>query len=225
MIYVLEDDNNICKFVLYALNNAGYEAEGFTHPQNFWNALEQRIPCLLLLDVLLPNENGLHILDTLRKRSDTQNMPIIMLTAKSTEYDKVIALDRGADDYIVKPFGTMELISRIRALLRRTKLPKNQEEYVCGKLYLCPAKHLVLVNGENMILTCKEFEMLLLMMKNRGRVYTREELLSEIWGYAFDSKSRTVDVHIRTLRSKLGDCGMYIETIRGVGYRFTDRQV
>ncbi|MBQ8515450.1 MAG: response regulator transcription factor [Ruminococcus sp.] len=220
MIYILDDENNTCEFVLYALSRAGYKAEGFSHPQDFWNALGQRVPSLLLLDVMLPGEDGLQILDQLRKRSDTQNMPVIMLTAKSTEYDKVIALDKGADDYIVKPFGTMELISRIRALLRRTKAAKNQEEYVCGNLYMCPVKHLVLVNKENVVLTLKEFEILLLMMKNYGRVYTREELLSEVWGYTFGNESRTVDVHMRTLRAKLGDCGKYIETIRGVGYRF-----
>ena len=147
----------------------------------------------------------------------------MMLTARSTEYDKVIALDRGADDYIVKPFGTMELISRIRAMLRRAALPELVEEYVCGTLALYPEKHLVLAEGKEIILTLKEFDILCLMIRHRGRVYTRDELLSEVWGYQFDGESRTVDVHMRTLRSKLGECGKYIETIRGVGYRFTSK--
>lgn len=224
MIYMLEDDDNIRNFVLYALNSAGFEAEGFAHPNEFWECLAQRVPSLLLLDVMLPDEDGLQILDKLRRRSDTRRMLILMLTAKSTEYDKVIALDRGADDYLAKPFGTMELISRIRALLRRAEQPVDIEEYICGELYVCPAKHKVSVGRKDVVLTLKEYEMLLLMMKNCGRVYTRDELLSEVWGYQFDSESRTVDVHMRTLRAKLGNCGRYIETIRGIGYRFNARE-
>ncbi|MBQ8296535.1 MAG: response regulator transcription factor [Ruminococcus sp.] len=220
MIYMLEDDDNIRNFVLYALTNSGFEAEGFSHPSDFWEILEKKIPSLLLLDVMLPDEDGLQILENLRKRPDTRNMPIIMLTAKATEYDKVIALDKGADDYIAKPFGTMELISRVRALLRRVESPKNLEEYICDDLYVCPSKHIIRAGGKDVLLTLKEFEILLLLMKNRGRVYTRDELLSEVWGYTFDSESRTVDVHIRTLRAKLGECGRYIETVRGIGYRF-----
>ncbi len=223
MIYMLEDDDNIRNFVLYALSSSGFEAEGFAHPNDLWKKLDQAIPSLLLLDVMLPDEDGLQILDKLRKRSDTCRLPIIMLTAKSTEYDKVIGLDMGADDYLAKPFGTMELISRIRALLRRADKPAKIEEYVCGELYVCPAKHRIRAGKTDVVLTLKEYEILLLMMKNSGRVYTRDELLSNVWGYQFDGESRTVDVHIRTLRSKLGDCGKYIETVRGVGYRFNDK--
>lgn len=224
MIYLLEDDDNIRSFVIYALNNSGFETEGFAHPKDFRKALEKRIPDLLLLDIMLPDEDGLHILAKLRKKSETARLPIIMLTAKSTEYDKVVGLESGADDYIAKPFGTMELISRIRALLRRAGSFTEAEEYTCGDLYVCPSKHTIKVGENEIVLTLKEYELLLLMMKNSGRVYTRDELLTRIWGYNFDGESRTVDVHMRTLRSKLGDCGKYIETIRGIGYRFTGKE-
>lgn len=224
MIYMLEDDDNIRNFVLYALKNSGLDAEGFSYPKEFWKALDKKVPSLLLLDIMLPDEDGLSILARLRKRSDTRKLPIIMLTAKSTEYDKVMGLDGGADDYIAKPFGTMELISRIRALLRRTEDSSGTDEYTCGALYVCPSKHIIQVSGADITLTLKEYEMLLLMMKNSGRVFTRDELLSEIWGYNFDGESRTVDVHMRTLRSKLGDCAKYIETVRGIGYRFCSRE-
>ncbi len=224
MIYMLEDDDNIRNFVLYALTSAGMEAEGFAHPQAFWDAVNLKTPSLVLLDIMLPEEDGLQILDKLRRRSDTHRIPVMMLTAQSTEYDKVIALDRGADDYMVKPFGTMELISRIRALLRRFAMPEHVDEHVCGTLSVFPKKHLVLANGMEIVLTLKEFDLLLLMMQHRGRVYTRDELLSEVWGYQFDGESRTVDVHMRTLRAKLGSCGKYIETVRGVGYRFSGKE-
>ncbi len=222
MIYLLEDDDNIRGFVTYALNNSGFEAAGFAHPSEFWPALEKKQPELLLLDIMLPDEDGLTILGKLRKRNDTKDLPIIMLTAKTTEYDKVVGLDSGADDYIAKPFGTMELISRVKALLRRTKNTAN-EEYVCGELYVCPEKHIIKAGSEDISLTLKEYEMLLMLIKNTGRVFTRDELLSEIWGYNFDGESRTVDVHIKTLRTKLGDCGKYIETVRGIGYRISDK--
>ncbi len=224
MIYLLEDDDNIRNFVLYALHNSGLEADGFAHPKEFWKSLDKKMPSLLLLDIMLPDEDGLQILAKLRRRSDTKKLPIIMLTAKSTEYDKVMGLDGGADDYIAKPFGTMELISRVRALLRRTDSFDNGEEYICGDLYVCPSKHIIRVHGNDIILTLKEYELLLLMFKNSGKVFTRDELLSEIWGYNFDGESRTVDVHMRTLRSKLGDCAKYIETIRGIGYRFNGKE-
>lgn len=224
MIYMLEDDDNIRNFVLYALTSAGMEAEGFAHPEDFWNAVNLKTPSLILLDVMLPEEDGLQILDKLRRRSDTLRIPVLMLTAKSTEYDKVIALDRGADDYLTKPFGTMELLSRIRALLRRFAMPEDTEEYRCGGLSVFPKRHLVLADGTEVVLTLKEFDILFLMIQHRGRVYTRDELLSEVWGYQFDGESRTVDVHIRTLRAKLGDCGKYLETVRGVGYRFSGKE-
>lgn len=222
MIYMLEDDDNIRSFVTYALNNSGFETEGFSHPKEFWNAMEKKKPDLLLLDIMLPDEDGLTILGKLRKRTDTKNLPIIMLTAKTTEYDKVVGLDSGADDYIAKPFGTMELISRVKALLRRTQKAAS-EEYVCGELYVCPEKHIIRAGSEDITLTLKEYEILLMLIKNIGRVFTRDELLSKIWGYNFDGESRTVDVHIKTLRTKLNECGKYIETVRGIGYRMNDK--
>ena len=222
MIYLLEDDDNIRSFVTYALNNSGFEAVGFSCPKDFWGALEKKLPELLLLDIMLPEEDGLAILKKLRRRSDTKDLPIIMLTAKTTEYDKVVGLDSGADDYIAKPFGTMELISRVKALLRRTKNSAD-EEYTCGELYVCPEKHIIRADGQDVSLTLKEYEMLLMLIKNMGRVFTRDELLSEIWGYSFDGESRTVDVHIKTLRTKLGECGKYIETVRGIGYRMNEK--
>ena len=222
MIYLLEDDDNIRSFVIYALNNSGLEAVGFSHPDDFWKMLDRKIPDLLLLDIMLPDEDGLTILSKLRKRSDTKKLPIIMLTAKTTEYDKVVGLDSGADDYTSKPFGTMELISRIKALLRRSTASES-EDYVCSKLYVCPKKHIIRADGADVTLTLKEYEMLLMLIKNTGRVFTRDELLSEIWGYNFDGESRTVDVHIKTLRSKLRECGKYIETVRGIGYRMSDK--
>lgn len=221
MIYLLEDDDSIRKFVTYALNNSGLEAAGFDHPKEFWAAMGKELPQLLILDIMLPDENGLEILQKLRGRMETKKLPVIMLTAKGTEYDKVIGLDSGADDYVTKPFGTMELISRVKALLRRTDDDKGKakEEYKIGNLYVCPSKHIVRVGGKDITLTFKEFELLCLLIENDGTVFTRDQILSKIWGYEFDGENRTVDVHIRTLRSKLGDCGSLIETVRGMGYR------
>ena len=217
MIYLLEDDESIRKFVIYALNQTGFEAEGFGLPSQFKAAVEKKAPKLVLLDIMLPEEDGISVLSWLRKRNDTAQIPVIFLTAKSSEYDKVIGLDNGADDYITKPFGTMELISRIKALLRRTS--KSAEEYSAGELYVCPSKHIVKVRDEEIALTLKEFEMLCLLLKNRGTVLTRDRLLEEIWGYDYDGESRTVDVHIKTLRTKLKSCGELIETVRGIGYK------
>ena len=217
MIYLLEDDESIRKFVIYALNQTGFEAEGFGLPSQFKAAVEKKEPKLVLLDIMLPEEDGISVLSWLRKRNDTAQIPVIFLTAKSSEYDKVIGLDNGADDYITKPFGTMELISRIKALLRRTS--KSAEEYSAGELYVCPSKHIVKVRDEEIALTLKEFEMLCLLLKNRGTVLTRDRLLEEIWGYDYDGESRTVDVHIKTLRTKLKSCGELIETVRGIGYK------
>ena len=217
MIYLLEDDESIRKFVIYALNQTGFEAEGFGLPSQFKAAVEKKAPKLVLLDIMLPEEDGISVLSWLRKRNDTAQIPVIFLTAKSSEYDKVTGLDNGADDYITKPFGTMELISRIKALLRRTS--KSAEEYSAGELYVCPSKHIVKVRDEEIALTLKEFEMLCLLLKNRGTVLTRDRLLEEIWGYDYDGESRTVDVHIKTLRTKLKSCGELIETVRGIGYK------
>lgn len=223
MIYLLEDDDSIRNFVLYALNNSGLEAEGFDCPSAFWEAMKKQVPDLLLLDIMLPGEDGISILKKLRENRKTRKLPVIMLTAKDSEYDKVIGLDSGADDYVAKPFGTMELISRIKALMRRTSGDSEEvEEYTLGGLYVCPSKHIVRVNGQNVNLTYKEFEMLTLLMKNIGTVFSRDKLLQKIWGYDFDGESRTVDVHVRTLRSKLGSCGDMIQTVRGIGYKIGD---
>ncbi|HBJ11629.1 MAG TPA: DNA-binding response regulator [Ruminococcaceae bacterium] len=217
MIYLLEDDESIRKFVIYALKQTGLEACGFPLPSLFKQVVEEKKPELALLDIMLPEEDGISVLKWLRSRSETKDLPIIMLTAKSSEYDKVLGLDSGADDYVAKPFGTMELISRIKALLRRTK--NEETEYNFGGLYVNPTKHIVTVGGENVSLTLKEFEILCLMLKNRGTVLSRDRLLTEIWGYDYDGENRTVDVHIKTLRTKLKDCGALIETVRGLGYK------
>ncbi len=219
MIYLLEDDNNIRNFVTYALNNSGLDCQGFERPSVFWDALEKKVPDLVLLDIMLPEEDGLSVLDKLRHRPDTRSLPIMMLTAKSTEYDKVVGLDAGADDYVTKPFGTMELIARVKALLRRTAPAADERVYTLGKLSVNPSKHTVTLDGTAVSLTLKEFELLSYLFKNQGNVLTRDQILQEIWGYEFDGENRTVDVHIRTLRSKLGECGELIETVRGIGYR------
>ena len=220
MIYLLEDDNSIRDLVIYTLSSQGVEAQGFAKPSEFWAAMEQRQPDLLLLDVMLPEEDGLTVLRKLRTAARTAHLPVIMLTAKSTEYDKVLGLDGGADDYVAKPFGMMELLSRIRALLRRTAV--RTEEYRLGVLRVVPEQHIVEVNGEAVTLTQKEFEMLSLMIRSPGQVFSREKLIESVWGYAFAGETRTVDVHVRTLRQKLGAAGAYIETVRGYGYKMTD---
>ncbi len=218
MIYLLEDDDGIRSYVLYALGSSGLDAEGFEKPSLFWEALANEMPDLVLLDIMLPEEDGLSVLSKLRNNSDTASMPVIMLTAKDTEYDKVVGLDAGADDYIAKPFGTLELISRIKALLRRT-LPDPEECLKVGSIAIYPSRREVLVDGTSVSLTKKEYELLLLLVRSEGKVLTRDELLSKVWGYDFSGESRTVDVHIRTLRSKLGEYGDIIATARGVGYK------
>ena len=220
MIYLLEDDESIAKYVLYALKSTGFEAVGFSAPSEFWAAMKVRVPDLLLLDIMLPEEDGLQILKKIRENTTYAELPVIMITAKASEYDKVVGLDIGADDYVAKPFGTMELISRIRAVLRRTGKDRDEmREYRVGALYVCPAKHLVLVNGHEVNLTFKEFEMLCLLISNPGIVFSRDQLLERIWGYGYDGENRTVDVHIKTLRQKLASCGTLIETVRGLGYK------
>ncbi len=222
MIYLLEDDGSIRNFVEYALNNSGFETRGFEKPSDFWRALEAEIPSLVLLDVMLPEEDGIKVLKKLRQRNDTARVLVIMLTARTTEYDKVLGLDCGADDYVSKPFGIMELISRIKALLRRVGEEKPKDGYTVGDLYVCPEKHIVRVCGREILLTFKEFELLCLFVANRGLVFTRDQILQRIWGFEFDGENRTVDVHIRTLRQKLGECGELIETVRGIGYKIAD---
>ena len=218
MIYLVEDDESIRELVIYTLKSQGFEAKGFERQSLFWKELEKEHPSLLLLDVMLPEEDGISVLKKLRVRPDTRKLPIIMLTARGSEYDTVIGLDSGADDYIPKPFRMMELISRIRALLRRSE-DHGAEEYQAGNLYVCPARHVVTVDNKKINLTLKEYEVLCLLLKNSGTVLSRTQLLNQVWGYEFDGESRTVDVHIRTLRQKLGTAGDLVETVRGVGYK------
>ena len=217
MIYLLEDDDSIRELVIYTLNSQGMEARGFAQTSAFWETMGGQTPSLALLDVMLPEEDGISVLKTLRASAHTARLPIIMLTAKGTEYDKVLGLDAGADDYVTKPFGMMELLSRIRALLRRTE--RNDALYRCGQLTVDPASHTVLVGDREVALTQKEFEVLYLLLKNKGQVLSRERLIEDVWGYAFTGESRTVDVHVRTLRQKLGEAGACIETVRGYGYK------
>ncbi len=219
MIYLVEDDDNIRELVVYTLRQSGLEASGFARPSEFYAALNAQLPRMVLLDIMLPEEDGLSILRKLRAGAQTRKLPVMMLTAKTSEYDKVLGLDLGADDYIPKPFGMMELIARVKALLRRTEGSGEEQEYTIGSLYVCPEKHIVRVAGENVTLTLKEFELLCMLLKNGDRVLTRDRLLNEIWGYSFDGENRTVDVHIRTLRQKLGEAGECIETVRGIGYK------
>ena len=222
MIYLLEDDDSIRKLVVYALKSQGYEAEGFDRPSVFRQALKERIPELILLDIMLPEEDGITILKKLKGRPETESIPVIMLTAKVTEYERVEGLDAGADDYIVKPFGMMELMARVRAVLRRSEKTASDPEFRIGDLYICPARHEVTMAGKPVILTYKEFALLCLLAENRDRVLTRSYLMDKIWDLGNEPENRTLDVHIRSLRLKLGDSGEYIETVRGMGYRLKD---
>ncbi len=221
MIYLLEDDESIRKFVVYALGQTGLEAVGFEKPSDLYLALEKSVPQLILLDVMLPEEDGISVLKKLRRDIKAEKIPIIMLTAKSSEYDKVTGLDSGADDYITKPFGTMELISRIKAVLRRTSGNKSAELRI-GDIVMDTEKHTVTADGQNVALTLKEYSILMLLAENKGKVFTRDSLLSKIWGYDYDGENRTVDVHIKSLRTKLGKSGDKIETVRGVGYKISE---
>ncbi len=218
MIYCVEDDSNIRELVVYTLNTTGMKACGFEDGKAFWAALASETPELVLLDIMLPGEDGMKMLKKLKSSSKTKDIPVIMVTAKGAEYDKVMGLDAGADDYVTKPFGMMELVSRIKAVLRRTK-KEESKEFSIGKLKLDLQRHEVQVDGQVVVLTLKEFEMLHKLVKNPKKVFTREQLLEDIWGYAVEVETRTVDVHVRTLRQKLGEAGDMIETVRGVGYR------
>lgn len=218
MVYLVEDDDNIRELVIYTLNHSGIEAKGFSRPSDFYEEIGKAVPKVAILDIMLPEEDGLNILRKLRSDKETRKLPIMMLSAKASEYDKVTGLDAGADDYVSKPFGMMELVARVRALLRRSADDVSPNEYTVGRLTVIPDAHRVLVDGEQVQLTRKEYDILILLMKSGDLVVTRERLLSEVWGYAFEGESRTVDVHIRTLRQKLGPAGGYVETIRGVGY-------
>ena len=222
MIYCVEDDAGIRELVVYTLQNTGMEARGFSDGAALTAALRGAKPDLILLDIMLPGEDGISILRRLRSLPDTAAIPVILLTAKNTEYDKVIGLASGADDYIAKPFGMMELVARIRAVLRRSQdklLSADSHPLTAGAISIDERAHTVCVSGRDVQLTLKEYQLLVLLMKNQGAVLTRDVLLENIWGYGSESETRTVDVHIRTLRQKLGDSGALIETVRGVGYR------
>lgn len=219
MIYCVEDDKNIRDLVVYALKTGGLDAKGFSDAGSFYQEVKTKNPELVLLDIMLPGEDGLSILKRLKNNRDTQDIPVIMLTAKGAEYEKVQCLDGGADDYVTKPFGVMELISRVKAVLRRTAPMAPQTQIMIDKLSLNRDKHKVIVDGQEIILTYKEFELLNYLMENEGIVLSRDKLLETVWGYEFEGETRTVDVHIASLRQKLGLCGNMIETVRGIGYR------
>ena len=221
MIYCLEDDNGIRELVIYTLTVSGFEAKGFSEPKSFWKALSEDLPELILLDIMLPEEDGISILKKLRSNSFSANIPVIMTTAKGTEYDKVIGLDLGADDYLAKPFGMMEMVSRVKAVLRRAE-PKTEDRLTVGEIQIDRMRHKVTVGGKEVVLTLKEYELLQLFAKNLGIVFTRDRLLQKIWGTDYIGETRTVDVHIGTLRTKLGKAGNLIETVRGVGYKMEE---
>ncbi len=221
MIYLLEDDDSIRKLVVYALISQGWEAKGFAAPAEFNAAMAERMPELVLLDIMLPEEDGISILRRLRAAKETRTLPIVMLTAKDTEYDRVEGLDAGADDYISKPFGMMELTARIRAVLRRSEQTQEVSALACGEIRLWPEKHEVRVSGNVIHLTFKEYSLLYLLLENKGLIMTREVLMDRVWGLGADRENRTLDVHVRTLRAKLGKAGDAIETVRGVGYRIS----
>lgn len=223
MIYCVEDDNSIRNLMVYSLNASGFEAEGFSDGGEFFQALERELPELIMLDIMLPGQDGVEILKQLRAQPDTAHIPVIMSTAKGTEYDKVIGLDSGADDYLVKPFGMMEMVSRIKAVLRRTTPKDVPSQLRLGKLYMDLRGHTVFAGEESVQLTLKEYELLRLFLENPGRVFSRDQLLGAIWDTDYMGETRTVDVHIGTLRTKLGPCGDYIRTVRGVGYRMEER--
>ena len=223
MIYCIEDDNGIRDLIVYTLTASGFEAKGFADSTEFWSAVKEETPNLILLDIMLPNEDGISILKKIRSDNRTADIPVIMETAKETEYDKVVALDLGADDYLTKPFGMMEMVSRVRAVLRRSSKEDKKQDLKLNDLEIDTAKHIVYANGEEISLTLKEYDLLKLFMENIGRAFTRDQLLSSVWGTEYVGETRTVDVHIGTLRTKLGKCGDYIKTVRGVGYRMEDK--
>ena len=223
-IYYVEDDTSIRELVLYALKTAEFQVMGFENAASFYKRMKEQQPDLILLDIMLPDEDGVSILKKLKSRPDTENIPVIMMTAKSSEYDTVLGLDSGADDYITKPFGVMDLISRVKAVIRRSDRSKGSagEVLKIGELVLDEQKHEVYARGQEVSLTFKEFELLSYLMKNRGLVLSRDKILNTIWNYEYEGESRTVDVHIGSLRQKLGTCGDFIKTIRGIGYKIED---
>lgn len=222
MIYCVEDDSGIRELMIYALNASGFEACGFEEAGAMWQALESEKPRMIILDIMLPGEDGISVLKKLRARPDTAALPVVMATARGSEYDKVIGLDLGADDYLAKPFGMMEMVSRVKAVLRRTAPPEKEQVLRLRGLEMNSAAHTVVRDGERLQLTLKEYQLLELFLRQPGQVFTREKLLMQVWGSDFIGETRTVDVHIGTLRTKLGEYGEYIRTVRGVGYKLDD---
>lgn len=221
-IFCVEDDSNIRELVVYALHASGYEAEGFDSSAALYTRLERGLPDLLLLDVMLPGEDGVATLRNLRQNPHTTDLPVILLTAKNAEYDKVMGLDSGADDYVTKPFGVMELISRIKAVLRRTGTSNSGAQLTMGAISMDVSRRVVTMDGASVTLTFKEFELLHYLLQNPGLVLSREKIMAAVWGFDFEGESRTVDMHIKTLRRKLGDAGSLIVTVRGVGYKLSE---
>ncbi len=219
VIYIVEDDKNISEIESYALKNSGYLVDSFENARAFWNRVQDRKPDLVLLDVMLPDSDGMEVLKKMRRNPDTKRIPVIMVTAKSSEIDKVKGLDNGADDYITKPFGIMELISRVKAILRRINQDEEEKQLIFQNITLDCEKRQVTLDGANCELTYKEFELLKLFLQNAGIVMTRETIMEKVWGIDFEGESRTLDMHIKTLRQKLGDAGKHIKTVRNVGYR------
>lgn len=219
MIYIVEDDSDIREMESYALKNSGYEVMSFPDSTDFYAACDKNVPKLIMLDIMLPNEDGLSILKKIRANERMQNVPVMMVTAKTSELDKVKGLDMGADDYITKPFGVMELVSRVKALLRRCEKKENPVILEYGGIRVDDFKHKVSVNGEACVLTYKEYQLLKYLIANKDIALTREKLLEKVWGYDFEGESRTVDMHIKTLRQKLGEAGSIIKTVRHVGYK------
>ena len=222
-VLVVDDEKLIVKGVRFSLEQDDMEVDCAYDGEEALKMATENAYDMILLDIMLPEEDGLEILRKIRGRQETKSLPVIMLTAKGTEYDQVVGLDNGADDYVAKPFGMMALVARIKAVLRRTaEKPAEGKVLQLGELRVDPVRHVVQAAGEPVNLTLKEFELLCLLLDNPGVVFTRDQLLNQIWGYSFDGESRTVDVHVRHLRQKLGDCGKYIETVRGIGYRSGD---
>ena len=224
MIWCVDDDNTIRDIEVYTLTQTGFEAKGFADGLSMLEALKTEKPELIVLDIMLPGKDGVEVLKEIRSNPETRKIPVIMATAKGTEMDKIQGLDTGADDYLVKPFGVMEMVSRIKAVLRRCEPDEKEEVLSIGEITLSDKEHLVTVNGEKVVLTFKEFEILKLFMSNPGIVFSRDKLLSEVWGIDYLGESRTVDMHIKTLRQKLGDAGTIIETVIGVGYKMEGKR-
>ena len=224
MIWCVDDDNTIRDIEVYTLTQTGFEAKGFADGLSMLEALKTEKPELIVLDIMLPGKDGVEVLKEIRSNPETRKIPVIMATAKGTEMDKIQGLDTGADDYLVKPFGVMEMVSRIKAVLRRCEPDEKEEILSIGEITLSDKEHLVTVNGEKVVLTFKEFEILKLFMSNPGIVFSRDKLLSEVWGINYLGESRTVDMHIKTLRQKLGDAGALIETVIGVGYKMEGKR-